>query len=248
MASICYNNILRSATVQSEDTLSGFGIANALDGRTSSQVGFSSGANREVDFDLGATTAMKTLAIARHNLGTVGGTVNVYGSNDGSIYIFILALTPTDDKVNVKEWTVTNNYRYYRITISGHTSAAYIGDIFIGPHLELQRDQKHGFVKPDFSDGDTVIPNITRGQNLVGLNIKEQPKRVRFQMPFYSSSFFNDWESLVAQMKLYPVYIKWNDNETPFYCWPTRSMPQPSYSRNINGYYDIKMDMSGITQ
>lgn len=247
MGGILYENIFRSATILSDGASTNFKTTKALDGRTATQAEYASGATREVVFDCGSADAGNTFCIARHNLGSVGATVTVQRSSDNATYTTAFSVTPTDNSVIYSKQTQIN-YRYYKIRISGHSAAAYIADMAFGLRADLERSQKHGFIKPEFSDNDKIIPNVTRGNNLVGLTVDSALKTATFDLFYYSSSFFSShWSALVATMKLYPIYISWDDTEKPFYCWPDSNMPEPEYSKNISGYYDAKLKMQGIT-
>ena len=136
--------------------------------------------------------------------------------------------------------------------MSGHSANATAADIALGDAITLERDQKFGFIAPEFADGDEIIPNITRGQNIVGLSIKEGVKRIRLQLPYYTSSFYStNWANIVAALKQYPIYLNWkNANDAvPFYCWPSRKMPQPKYSSNVSSYayLDAVLELEGVT-
>lgn len=244
---ILYNNLLRSATITSETTITNFGIAHALDGRTSSQAGFQSGADRDTVFDFGSATSVDCVAFARHNFNTANATITISGSADNVSYTTLTTATFTDDMVYTKAFT-SASYRYIRVRVNATASNAYCSDIYIGEKLDLERSQKHGFIKPEFADNDKVIANTTLGQNLAGITIQQEMKSVRFDLFYYTAAFFAVWETLAATMKSYPIYIVWNDNEQPFYCWPKSKIPNPAYAKNINGYYSVKMDMQGITQ
>lgn len=248
MGGICYDNILRSGTIISENTIADFRAANAYDGKTSSQMGVTAGGDRDLIIDNGSAVEIDTLCFARHTLGASGGSIQVAGSTNNSSYTTLFTVNPADDNVTFSAQS-SYTYRYYRIRVTGHSHNTYFADIFLGKRLDLQRSQKHGFIKPEFADGDQIISNITRGGNLAGLSVKTGVKRAQFDLFYYTASFFTEWADLVSTMKQYPIYIVWDSSnaQLPFYCWPTKNIPQPKYSRSINGYYTVKMDMSGIT-
>ncbi|NBT49949.1 MAG: hypothetical protein EBV86_01960 [Marivivens sp.] len=249
MAGILHENVLRGATLLTDQSITNFGFANATDGRTATQAGYAP-SSQEIRVDLGSGKAVDTLCIARHTLFSQTCTIDIDGSNDNSTYFNVADLTPTSDDVIYHTFTQAT-YRYYKIVISSIDANVYFSDFALGTRVDLERDQKHGFIKPEFADGDKVIANITRGQNLAGLNLQEGLKRCRFDLFYYTASFFTtNWANIVADMKLYPVYISWdtNDTEQAFYCWPTSRIAEPRYSKNINGYYDARLDMTGITQ
>ena len=250
MALILFENLFRTGSVNTIGTVSG-NVDGLIDGRTSTSESFATGATREFRVDMTTATNVNCLGVGRNNLSTHGATVTVQGSTDDAIYSTLFSITPTADDVLIKLDSTTHSYRYYRIQISGHSSNVFACDIAIGEAKTLERDQKSGFIAPLYADGDEVIPNVTRGQNLVGLSIKQGLKRVRVGLPYYTSAFFSDWQSFIAVLKTYPVYLVWKSDNTSeaFYCWPWRRLPQPKYSASISGYayFDTILDLEGIT-
>jgi hypothetical protein len=250
MGGILYDNILRNATILSDGGSTNFKTDKALDGRTATQAEYATGATREVVFDCGGTATGDTFCIARHNLSTVGAIVTLQRSSDNVTYTTAFSITPTDNKVIYSKQT-SITYRYYKLQISGHSNNAYIADVAFGVRADLERSQKHGFIKPEFADSDRVKPNITRGKNLVGLTVEPGLKMARFNLFYYTASFFNThWSSLITAMKQYPVYVSWDDADTeePLYCWFRDRVAQPKYSKSIQGYYDAMLDVEGITE
>lgn len=245
---ILYNNILRGATVVSEDTLTNFPIANALDGKLVTQVGFSPDADRDIIFDLGVTTTFDTIAMARHGFADLSNVdFSVWGSSDNVSYTNLSGvLNVASNDVYVNTFS-SSSYRYVRLRFNSTVISAFVSDIFVGAKLDLERSQKYGFIKPEFADNDTIRQNITRGQNLAGIEVERKVKSVSFTLDYYTDSFFNaNWEDLALTMKSYPIYIKWDTSEKVFYCWPSKSIPQPRYSANTNNYYSVKLDMQGV--
>lgn len=251
MGAILYENLIRTATASSIGTVSG-NIDSLKDGRTSSSDKFAVGATRSFVIDNGSAKTINTLGIARHNLGSAGATVTVQGSSDNASYSTLFSVSPSNDKVIMEIKSSNYSYRYYRVQISGHSIEAFTTDISIGARLDLERDQKGGFVSPLYANNDEIIPNITRGQNLAGITVKPAPKKVRLKFPYYSSGFYSAWETIISSMKAYPVYLKWDSAGTKeaFYGWPDRRLPQPAFSKNVQnyGYLDTSVNLEGITE
>lgn len=247
MASILHTNLLRDTTaytVLTDNSLANYPFENCYDGISSTQVGFT-GSNQEIILDFGSAISIDAIGIARHNLATTGTTFNLDASSDNITYSSITTITPTSDVVILKEFN-TSSYRYWKFKVSP-TGTLYIGDIFIGERLDLERGQKGGFVKPLFADDDQVVPNVTRGGNILSITSYLMPKNVSFELYYYTASFFSEWPAICAEMKTHPIYILWKDGEQPFYCWPKGSVASPSYADGIVGRYNAKLDMQGFT-
>jgi len=251
---ILYNNLLRSATVLSDTTATGFGPSNSLDGRTSTFSKMAAGTDQNIVYDFGSAKSFDSFALARHNFGA-NTYITVQGSADNITYTNIITSVNVIYDKNIFKDLGSQSYRYVKILWTDTSQEMVFADVFIGPSLELQRSQLHGFTRPGLSDGDSVIANVTRGKELAGLTIRPNPERVRFTMPYYTSAWLSEFISLRDTMKEYPIYMIWDitRSETPFtggepafYCWPTKSLPAPKYSKNINGYYDVRFDMTGF--
>lgn len=222
---IAYSNALRTATIDSEDTASGYPFANALTGRTSEQVGFLNGAARSVDFDCAAAVAVSALCIAHHNLGSVGGTIALYGSSDDAIYVPLVSHAAHDDGVIFLTFA-SASYRYYRLTILGHGGTAYIGDVFAGAYLSLPFGPSTGWTQPSQSYEDDLIANVTGRGAIAGISVVRQPKKASIQMRDFERSWFDvNWPPLISAMEQHPVYYLWNAGERAIYCVPTKIDP-----------------------
>ena len=252
MPFILFENHCQANTVSAQSTVTNFPAANASDGKTNTQTAIS-GTGNGIDYDFGAAKTWDTLAIARHNFAeAMNGTtdsVMIYGKAvDTDAWTLVHSdILPVSNDVYTTTYSSVS-YRYCAIRFNFTNATPYMADISLGERLDLERSQKHGFIKPEFADSDKIIANITRGQNLVGLNINQAPKRAKFRLFYYTSAFFARWSSLITELKQHPIYIQWNDSEKPFYCWPASSIPQPKYSANIQNHYDAVLDMSGITE
>lgn len=245
---ILYRNEIDGATVVSEATKSGFPISNAVDGVTATKAGIvADSTDKDIIIDFGSPKTLSAFAVFGHNGGgSISAFVSVWGSADNSTYTQ-LGSTQTVNESGVKYHTFSAaSYRYVRLRFNVTGGDFYFSDFIVTERLELERSQRHGFIKPEFADGDTITPNLTRGENLAGLTIKTAPSRAKFDLFYYSESFFSDWLELTATMKTRPIYIVYDDGEKAFYCWPYKDIPKPSTAKNINGYYNVQLNMMGF--
>jgi len=251
MGAIQYENILRGATVLTDESI-GSAASKIIDGRTSSSARFATGATRNLTFDCGASKTVKSVCFARNNAGSTSATITVRSSSDNISYSTVHTANPTDDKIYFHIDPSQASARYWNIQISGHNAECYITDLALGVPLTLERDQKGGFISPLYANNDEIIPNITRGQNLAGITVKPGIKKVKLRLPYYSSSFYSNWSDLIDVLKTYPVYLKWDKAGTKeaFYCWPDKKLPQPAYSKNVANYayLDAIMNLQGFAE
>lgn len=213
-----HNNILRAATVVSEATISNFGFANCIDGRTSSQMGIASGATRDVILDFGSARAFTHCAFASHNLS--GSTLTLAGSSDNSTYTTVSTISPSSNVVQCHEFT-SASYRYLRLRFTGMSGSVYISDLFVGTALELPYGMPVGFVPPEMSDQDAIDTNMTGNGAVAGISVTRKPKKIKVQLQDYESSWFDSsWPSFSANSKLYPFYFLWAPGKRAAFCVP----------------------------
>lgn len=236
----CYNNLLRSATIVSEATITNFGFAKALDGGTSTQAGFAAGAARDVIVDFGSARSFDHVCAAGHNLS--GVTLTIAGSSDNVSYTDIDAVTFSSNVVQVHEID-PGNVRYVRLRFSGMAGSVYVADLFLGTALELPYGIPHGFTPPEQGDQDVIDTNMAGNGALVGITITRKPKRTRLPLQDYPGSWFEaNWSGLIESMKLYPAYFLWAAGKRAFYCTLARTAPSPAYNSNIRQSATLELE------
>ncbi len=244
MASFFYNNLLRSATVVSEDTISNFGFSNALSGRTSDQVGMSSGANRDIVVDFGSALTFNHVCVASHNLN--GTTLTVAGSADNVSYTDIDSIAYDNNYVRCDEIDEAT-YRYVRFRFSGHAADIYIADLFLGTPLDLLYGVPAGFTPPEQADDDELDAHMTGSGALVGITVHTKPKEVRLTLADYPASWFETyWLDFAASMKLYPAYFLWATGKRAMYFTLDRRIGKPEFSTNTR--QTLSLTMNGFVE
>lgn len=230
MSSFYYNNLLRSATVVSEDTVTNFEFANAIDGRTSSQVGMANGANRDIVLDFTSAVTVNTVCVAAHNLN--GTTLTVAGSSDNVSYTTIGTIVYDNNNVRCDSIT-ESTYRYIRLRFGGHTTTIYIADIFLGVPLDLLYGMPQGFTPPEQADRDEIETAMTGNGAIVGITVNARPKRIRIPLQDYPASWFTtNWVALINSLKAYPAYFLWKSDGRAMFFTLYRGAPDPAYGSN----------------
>lgn len=235
-----HSNILRAATVVSEATIANFGFANCIDGRTSTQMGLASGATRDVVIDFGSAKAMTHCAFAHHNLS--GATLTMAGSADNSSYTTIATITPSNNYVQVHEFS-SASYRYLRLRFSGHSTAIYISDLFVGIALELPYGMPFGFVPPELSDQDAIDANMTGNGALAGISVTTKPKKCKVSLQDYESSWFDSyWSAFASNAKLYPFYFLWAPSKRAMFCTVDGKIGDVAYSNHTRLSHTLNLE------
>lgn len=251
------NNFLKTATVLTEETMSGYPFSNAIEGNTAAIVGFGLGATRTVDIDLGASKLVSAVGIARHNCFSAGATLQFYLSNtetfttpflvidfDSNAVVFKMAHTATQTKDFSEAYG-----RYLRIVCTGHTLNALIGNIYVGEALSLPCNTDVNFQPYEYSDNDEIITNLTYTYDVLGIGVIRKPKSSSIKMDAASISWMEaNYKNLVSAMKAGPIYWTWKDyGKSAFYCWPTKTIGNPKYTEK-GQYFAFEIKVEGITE
>lgn len=245
---IAFNNFLRSATVVSESTETGFPFSNCIDGRTSTTAGFESGATRTVIVDFGSARTMSAVGFARSNLATRGATITFAGSSNNVSYTDFAAISPASDIVTLQALGSSVSYRYVRISVSGHSGDVYISDIYVGDHLVLPSNADQSFAPPEYCDNDEVISNLTYTNELAGLIVQRKLKTAQIKLDSVEPSWMEShWLDFAASVKRYPIYWVWKTGKRAFYCWPEKNIGSPKYAQS-GKYFAISFKVEGITE
>ncbi len=229
-------NLLAAATITSSGAASSYPATNMIDGRTNRQAGFLTGATRQVVFDLGTATEINAMGIAKHNLGTIGATIDVETSSDNSTYYSIFSEEITSDNVLYFETATSHTRRYVRVSISGHGGTAFISDLTIGKYISTGTGQPVGFVDPVDAFNDQITSNVTRGNELAGISISAKPKQFKINARNIPASSFDAFAALVyAVVTSGPFYFKWailaedGYDGRPAFCWLRDKMPDSKW-------------------
>lgn len=244
MASFFYDNLLRAATVVSEDTITNFEFINCLDGRTSSQVGLATGASRDIVVNLGSAKTFSAVCVAAHNLN--GVTLTVAGSTDNVSYTDINSIVYDNNYVRCDSIT-SSAYQYVRFRFSGHAANVYISDLFLGGSLDLLYGVPHGWTPPEQADADEIETNMTGNGSIAGISVTRKPKPVRLKLDDYPSSWFETyWGDFIESLKQYPAYFLWAPGKRAFYFTPDRKIGSPSF--NSNTRQSVTLSLEGFVE
>ncbi len=244
------NDLLRSGTVILDTTLAGFPFSQAQDGRTDSQVGLlGNGTARSIKIDLGSTKTFDYIAIARHNLFTASGVINIAVSPNDITYTTVGTLTGASFSDKPILFPVSGSGRYVRLNFQAPSIDIFIADVTMAEQFEWPFELPAGFTPPRWADNDEINVNRTRGGALAGFSTITKPKSATIPLRFQELSFYDsDWDFFVSGIKNYPFYLVWNPDkplEVMFGWLPTgKSVPQPKFIQE--NLLDATFSMEGF--
>ncbi len=219
-SNILCDNLMIGATIYSEDTLTNFGFENAINASTALQVGFQSGANRDIIIDFGISTTFDCIAIAKHNLWSSSSTIKVYSASDvAGPFNLEHTLVLSSDNVHMQDMTQFSS-SVVKLEIQFPASNCYAGNISIGKSVQISDGQYIGFKQPNFSNKFEIDANVTRGGEISGIIRKSTPIKTKIEGRHLTKAWMDsNWENLRDCISKYPFYFRWDDNEASIYCW-----------------------------
>lgn len=179
---IAYKSHFRFATgtITDPGSETGYPIANLHDLR-SYTVWKSSSLASPINIDLdvnGILDPASYIMLVNHNLHTLGATVEVFGDTVNPPVTSRVSFSPAEDTVSYKEFASSGVKRYWRVQITkggGFASAPFIGELFVGPRMELPQYLAPSF-DPFFKQVE-VHGARSRGGHYLGASLRGQTHR-----------------------------------------------------------------------
>ena len=232
---IFYSNLLETATVTASSVEAGFPVTNLYDRRRYTYYKPGASADFTVNIDFGAATTTTAISILGHNLGTETALFQLKTASAATMSgsTTLLSQAFTSDLDYLTTWASAGK-QYYQISITGlNDSSLYIGQIFLGNHLEMQRQLQDGYDKDARKTEGQVV--ISEGGQFLGASYKYISRDVsaefRYLTQAWVTSYLDDFLNNYY-LKLKPfIFVADYDNYPTDVLWlraadnPSRSMP-----------------------
>ena len=133
---ILYDNKFLTATLSESASAEGYATQNILDQRTYKYWKASAGGTNYITGQWGSAPAVNCVGIAGHNFYSVGVTVKVYSSDNGSSWTQRATVIPTNNKVIILTFN-TVSAAYWKVEMVNTVGAPQVAVIFIGSYLQF---------------------------------------------------------------------------------------------------------------
>lgn len=201
-----------------------------------------------ITFDAGAggVASADYLVVYGHNLAACGATVVLQYSADNfaaDINDAFVPEAPAADRLYLKEFPQTSQYRYWRLRIAGHTAVPYMTICIWGNSAEL--DYASASFDPHSQDAKANV-NLSYGGYVTGIHTQyvERSMALRFE---------DADEALYARVKgwwetsgLKHLFVAWETANNPddvFLMRPDTRFDNPL--KNGGAYRDITINLKG---
>lgn len=175
-------------------------------------------------------------AIYKHNLGTLGLTVKLQYSSDGSAWTDMVGSEkmPGDDKAIFFIGTAISQ-KYWRLHIAGlaATETLIIGHAFISNSLQMWQAPGSGWTPPNFAKNDDLISSRSDGGEFLGRSLIRKGNKTSFRLVSVNEDWVRtNWEDVMDAVQEHPFYYAWDSSAHPdevAYCYTESRVEIPKY-------------------
>lgn len=170
---ILWNNILTTGSLSAAYTAAGYDVANIKDLRPYTLWKGTTASPQYITVNCGSARAADAIGICGHNLKTVNATVSVENSSNGSSWTTVLSgFLPSSDNALVKLFT-SDTKQYWRIKITGHTAAPYMGVAILGSRMTFPAPCETPHTA--FDQGIDAVTNVSDTGTILGSVVRSRP-------------------------------------------------------------------------
>jgi hypothetical protein len=201
-------------------------------------------------FTLPVNKGIDTVCIGAHNLGSSGATVEIFYDADasaGGLISLAPAQTPLDNTAIMFHIGTLVSARRIQINITNAAGSVFIGSVYAGIALQMQRPFFAGHSPLPLSAKTIRYSSMTEGGNFVG----EQIRRLGFTTSAPFKNLSNDWyrtyfQPFVIHARTLPFFFAWNLEQYSTdvgYCKTSEDIT-PSYGSL--DMFNVSFDMVGF--
>lgn len=213
---LLYNNKLITATLTGSATESGYDVQNVIDFRPYSFWKAGSAGSNFVRGYWAVAQSVSNVSVVGHNFFSVGATIYIEYSSNGSSWSAAASLTPaSDDAILLNFASQTANY--WRIRIENTLGQPYIGVLIFGVAIEFEWPPDAPFVpftkisKAEVSESETG--------NFLGASVKF----TQYELNHIFSNFTAAWYDTYFE----PFMTNHGELYKPFvYAWDLTTKPK----------------------
>lgn len=234
-AIICYTNLAESALLTAATASSaatGYSAANAWDWLTTTYWSPTSNGVQTLTFQFSSAVSADYFGLYRHNLGTVGASVKLQHSPDGSTWTdAFTAVSPDDNEIVLQTFTsASKTWWRIRFDLGSSADSLFVGIVAFGPRLTTEYGMPAGFVVPRHSRSTQILNSKTEGGQFAGRSIIARGARSAITIRNATQAWARTyWEPFVRHAELKPFFFSRNHTDYPedaVYCWSDGEIPE----------------------
>jgi hypothetical protein len=208
---ILYDNFLIGSSVTVSAGTNGNYV---LIPNTADRWAFTGTGSDAIEFVIPANVDIDSVCIGAHNLGSAGATVQAFYDVDATAGGFIAltaSQTPVKDTALMFHVGTSVSARRIQINITGASGGVFVGSIYAGVSLQMQRPYFAGSSPINLNRVTKFYSSRTETGNVIGREIRSQ----NFETKADFSNLSNDWyrayfDPFVESARKFPYFYAWN--------------------------------------
>lgn len=216
---LLFDNRFNDGVPTATDTAAGFSVLNIRDLRTFTYYKANSLGTKIIKVNCGSAKSADCLGIINHNLGTVGATISVEGSNDdfgADIVTALAGFTVNNDKAILKLFPASLQKQYWRLSLANCTAAPQLAVAMIGMKLQFPYPPETTYVP--YKESIEADSKLSKGAHTLGTVVRYKPRKIsaRFanlSRPFVFDTFVPFWDGHASDKK--PFFYAWDLDAFP---------------------------------
>jgi len=202
---------------------------------------------------LPATENLNSYGLFRHNLGTLGASVQLEYSTDGISWTLFTGSVknPIDDKAIFFIGTGVAAL-FWRLNIQSIPvgGTVIIGQAFISSSLQMFSPPEPGFTPPELALNNLYITSRADGGDFLGRTLIRRGSKMSFMNSIVHKNWVRDnWQAVMASIEKTPFYYAWdslNFSDEVAFCYVDKKIDNPSYVNSA--YFNLSLNFIALTQ
>lgn len=242
---IGYENVGAGATVTATSTAAGFDPANLFDWKPYTYWQAAAGGTQRVTVTPATTPTVDYFAVAQHNLGTNGGTIQLQYSLDGGTNWLnaFAAIAPVGTETLWRTFApITASL--WRIEVTGATPSV-IAVVSFGRAYQPGRGMVSGFMPTILARESEIYSTSSEAGLFLGRSILRRHTKNTLTIEHMNlTEAYNYWQPFMKHAEKKPFFFSWLQEDWPLDVALVESdgeLPSPSFSRPFALTASIKM-------
>lgn len=197
--------------------------------------------------------AGNSFGIYKHNLGTLGLTVKVQHSSDGSTWVDLTGSeqSPPDDEA-IFFVGASVSRAYWRIHITGLAAGEtlIVGQAFVGPALQIFSPPEDGFTPPQFGLNSQFVMSRSDGGDFLGRSLIRKGSKSGFKISNVAEAWVKaNWLPFIKEAEKHPFYFAWDSvghfDEVAF-CYTGKKIAPPTYQSSL--FFALSLEFTALLE
>lgn len=243
-----YHNVILATNVSSDTEADGYPVTNLANPSTADKWKGVGTADEAVVIAEGASQECDYFALAKHNLGSIGATIVLQTSPDGSTWTDASEeIAPATDYVVMFRFEA-QTAAYWRLLITDHSAAPQIAVMYLGLLLVLQRSLYVGHTPLTLGRAQNVTVGRSEGGQFLGLHLRSQTLESTVDLKNLTPAWYRQlFDPFAESMASKPFFWAWRPESYPTevgYAWSKNGAQMSNQS--ANGLVQVSFAIEGV--